>query len=120
MKRIFAIPFVSALLGGGIVVAVVAAAGGLGESKTVVTTVQEAPAAVVPSNASQRTGGALTPHQVYVKDAPGVSFVTSTIVQNTESPFLFGGDTQRQGTARGSRIVIYSNVTLLTHYHLLQ
>ncbi|HEX9480914.1 MAG TPA: trypsin-like peptidase domain-containing protein [Solirubrobacteraceae bacterium] len=120
MKRIFAIPFVSALLGGGIVVAVVAAAGGLGESKTVVTTVQEAPAAVVPSNASQRTGGALTPHQVYVKDAPGVAFVTSTIVQKTESPFLFGGETQRQGTATGSGIVIDSNGTILTNYHVVE
>src|SRR5258708_14834803 len=120
MKRIFAIPFVSALLGGGIVVAVVAAAGGLGESKTVVTTVQEAPAAVVPSSASQRTGGALTPHQVYVKDAPGVAFVTSTIVQKTESPFLFGGETQRQGTETGSGIVIDSNGTILTNYHVVE
>jgi S1-C subfamily serine protease len=121
MKRLFAIPLVSALIGGGVVVAVVAAAGGLGESKTVVTTVQEAPtAAVVPSNASQRTGGALTPHQVYVKDAPGVAFVTSTIVQKTESPFLFGGESQRQGTATGSGIVIDSNGTILTNYHVVE
>jgi S1-C subfamily serine protease len=120
MKRLFAIPLVSALIGGGVVVAVVAAAGGLGESKTVVTTVQEAPTAVVPSNASQRTGGALTPHQVYVKDAPGVAFVTSTIVQKTESPFLFGGESQRQGTATGSGIVIDSNGTILTNYHVVE
>jgi S1-C subfamily serine protease len=116
----FVIPLVSALIGGGIVVAVVAAAGGLGESKTVVTTVQESPTAAVPSNASQQTGAGLTPHQVYVKDAPGVAFVTSTIVQKTESPFLFGGESQRQGTATGSGIVIDGNGTILTNYHVIE
>ena len=55
MKRMFVIPFVSALVGGGVVVAVIAAAGGLGEStKTVVTTVESA-APAAPSNASQRS-----------------------------------------------------------------
>ncbi len=122
MKRMFAIPFVSALLGGAVVVAVVAAAGGLGESKTTtVTSVQATPAAVVPSNASQQTSTTLTPHQAYVKDAPGVAFVTSTVVQKTESPFnLFGGEQQRQGTATGSGIVIDSNGTILTNYHVIE
>ena len=91
MKRMFAVPFVSALLGGGVVVAVIAAAGGLGEGGTTVTTVQQQVAPAAPSNASQISTG-LTPHQVYVKDAPGVAFVTSTIVEKSESPFnLFGG-----------------------------
>ena len=120
MKRMFAIPFVSALIGGGIVVAVIAATGGLGESKTI-TTIQEAPAAAVtPSNASQQTRVGMTPHQVYVKDAPGVAFVTSTIVQKSESPFLFGGESQRQGTATGSGIVIDANGTILTNYHVVE
>jgi hypothetical protein len=44
MKRMFVIPFVSALIGGGIVVAVVAAFGGLGESKkTIVNNIESAP-----------------------------------------------------------------------------
>jgi S1-C subfamily serine protease len=121
MKRMFAIPLVSAVIGGGLVVAVIAAAGGLGENKTVVTTVQEAPASTAtPSNASQQSGGALTPHQVYVKDAPGVAYVTSTIVQKSESPFLFGGEAQRQGTATGSGIVIDTNGTILTNYHVIE
>ena len=117
MKRMFAVPFVSALLGGGVVVAVIAAAGGLGESQTSVTTVQAAP--VAPSNASQLSAG-LTPHQVYVKDAPGVAFVTSTIVTKSESPFnLFGGESQTQGKATGSGIVIDANGTILTNYHVV-
>src|SRR5271165_4076715 len=121
MKRMFVIPFVSALVGGGVVVAVIAAAGGLGEkTKTLVTTV-EATAPAAPSNASQRSGG-LTPHEAYVRDAPGVAFMTSTVVQKSESsPFnLFGEQSQRQGQATGSGIVIDSNGTILTNYHVIE
>src|SRR5271166_4280313 len=119
MKRGFAIPFVSALLGGAVVAAVVAAFGGLGQSQKSITTIQAAP--LTPSNASQQTSG-LTPHDIYVRDAPGVVFVTSTIVQKTESPFnLFGGgETQRQGEATGSGIVIDSNGTILTNWHVVE
>jgi S1-C subfamily serine protease len=119
MRRMFFIPFLAALLGGGVVVAVVAAVGGLGESQKTVTEIQAAP--VRPSNASAVTSG-LTPHEVYVRDAPGVAFVTSTIVQKTESPFnLFGGgETQRQGQATGSGIVIDGNGTILTNYHVVE
>src|ERR1700685_3699142 len=102
MKRTFAIPFIAALLGGGVVVAVIAAVGGIGSSHKTVTTIQAAPLA--PSNASQQSSG-LTPHDIYVRDAPGVAFVTSTVVQKSESPFnLFGGEAQRQGQDTGSGI----------------
>jgi S1-C subfamily serine protease len=115
----FVIPFLAALLGGGVVVAIVAAFGGLEQNQKTVTTIQAAP--IAPSNASQPTAG-MTPHQVYVRDAPGVAFVTSTIVQKTESPFnLFGGgETQRQGQATGSGIVIDGNGTILTNYHVVE
>jgi S1-C subfamily serine protease len=119
MRRTFIIPFISALLGGAVVVAVIAAFGGLGETDKTVTTIQAAPLA--PSNASQETSG-LTPHDIYVRDAPGVVFVTSTVVQKTESPFnLFGGgETQRQGEATGSGIVINNDGTILTNYHVIE
>jgi S1-C subfamily serine protease len=120
MKRTFVIPFLSALLGAGLVVAVIAAVGDLGEStKTLVTTVEAA--APRPSNASQRTTG-MSPHEAYVRDAPGVAFVTSTIVQKSESsPFnLFGEQNERQGTATGSGIVIDANGTILTNYHVVE
>jgi S1-C subfamily serine protease len=119
MRRTFTIPFVSALLGGGLVVAVIAAAGGLGGTEKTITTIQATP--LTPSNASQQSPG-LTPHDIYVRDAPGVVFVTSTVVQKTESPFnLFGGgETQRQGQATGSGIVIDSNGTILTNYHVIE
>jgi S1-C subfamily serine protease len=119
MRRTFLIPFISALIGGGVVVAVVAAAGDLGKGEKSITTVQAAP--IAPSNASQQSQG-LTPHDIYIKDAPGVAFVTSTIVQKTESPFnLFGGgEAQRQGQATGSGIVIDNNGTILTNYHVVE
>ncbi len=119
MKRTLIIPFISALLGGGVVVAVIAAAGDLNNSQKTVTTVQATPLA--PSNASQQTRG-LTPHDIYVKDAPGVVFVTSTIVQKSESPFnLFGGgESQRQGQATGSGIVIDNSGTILTNWHVVE
>jgi putative serine protease PepD len=119
MKRLTLIPFLCALIGGGVVVAVVAAAGDLGGGNTTtVTTVEAAPAA--PTNASQVTKG-LTPHEVYVRDAPGVAFVTSTVVQKSESPFnLFGGESQSKGTATGSGIVISTNGTILTNYHVIE
>jgi S1-C subfamily serine protease len=122
MKRLFFIPFISALVGGAVVVAVIAVAGGLKTSQKTVTTIQSAPLA--PSNANTNTtaaGKALTPHDIYERDAPGVVFVTSTIVQqSSSSPFDLEGSTQQQGTATGSGIVIDDNGTILTNYHVVE
>jgi len=119
MKRMFAIPFVSALIGAGVVVAVVAAAGGLGSSQKTVTVVQPAP--LSPSNSSSKDSSALTPHQIYVRAAPGVVFITSTIVRQTESPFgFFRGEGEQQGQATGSGIVIDGKGTILTNWHVVE
>jgi len=117
MKRTPLIPFVSALLGGLIVVAVLAATGSLGGKSTTVTTVQApVPAA---TNAAHVTG-ALTPHEVYARNAPGVVFVTSTEVEKAEGSELFGGEgATRQGVATGSGIVINGNGIILTNYHVI-
>jgi S1-C subfamily serine protease len=119
MKRLFAIPFVSALVGGAVVVAVVAAAGGLGSTSKTVTELQPAPLA--PSNSSAAQSSGLTPHQIYVRDAPGVVFVTSTIIRQTESPFgFFRGEGEQQGQASGSGIVIDGKGTILTNWHVVE
>ncbi len=129
MKRLFAIPFVSALVGGAVVVAVIAATSGLGTSQKTVTVVQAAPLA--PSNASTspsvgqsspKTGAAPTAHQIYERTAPGVLYVTSTIVRQTESPFgLFKGEgQQQQGIATGSGFVINSDGLVLTNWHVVE
>jgi len=118
MKRALLIPLVSALIGGGVVVAVVAATGNLGSSQKTVTVVQQA-APIAPSNASQQRTG-LTPHQIYDKDAPGVAYITSTIVRQSESPFGFGESQTQQGTATGSGFVIAKDGTILTNYHVVE
>lgn len=114
----FAIPLVAALIGGGVVVAVIAATSGLGSSQKTVTVVQQS-APIAPSNASEQNTG-LTPHQIYEKTAPGVAYVTSTIVHQVESPFSLGSESQEQGTATGSGFVIASNGTILTNYHVVE
>jgi S1-C subfamily serine protease len=118
MRRPFLIPFVSALIGGGVVAAIIGAAGGLSASHSITTTVQAAP--LQPSNASNVTSHS-TVHEIYERSAPGVAFVTSTIVQRSESPFgLFGGESQQQGQATGSGIVIDANGTILTNWHVVE
>ena len=123
MKRLFAIPFLAALAGGGVVVAVIAAAGGLGSTSTTVTQVQSpAPAvsSVTPTTTgAARSSGGLSPHEIYVRSAPSVAKVTSTIVRQSESPFGFG-ETQQQGIATGSGFVIDNHGTILTNWHVVE
>ncbi|MGH2834171.1 MAG: S1C family serine protease [Solirubrobacteraceae bacterium] len=117
MKRILLISLLSAMIGAGVVVAVLALTIGLTKTEKIVTTVQATP--VAPSNASVQSKG-LTPHQIYERTAPGVAFVTSTIVRQTESPLFGGGESQQQGTATGSGILINANGTILTNYHVIE
>jgi S1-C subfamily serine protease len=118
MQRSFLIPLVSALIGGGLVAVVIAAAGGLDSSHSTVTTVQATTPPIERTNAAQITRS-LTPHEVYEHNAPGVAFITSTVVQKSESPFLFG-ESQRQGQASGSGFVINGNGIILTNYHVIE
>jgi S1-C subfamily serine protease len=128
MKRVFAIPFLSALVGGGVVVAVIAALGGLGASQKTVTEIQQAPlspAAAASASTSTSSGKgtatatAPTAHEIYERTAPGVVYVTSNIVKQTESPFGFG-ESQQQGTATGSGFVVNANGTILTNWHVVE
>ncbi len=126
MKRLFAIPFISALIGGGVVVAVLAASGSLSSSSKTVTEVQAAAPATSTSASSSTAiptrsggGGGLSAHEIYERTAPSVVKVTSTIVRQSESPFGFG-ETAQQGTATGSGFVIDANGTLLTNWHVVE
>ncbi len=127
MKRLFAIPFLAALIGGGVVVAVIAATGGLSSSSKTVTEIQAAApvaSSATPSSSSTaagatKSGGGLSAHAIYERTAPSVAYVTSTIVRQSESPFGFG-ETSQQGTATGSGFVIDSNGTILTNWHVVE
>jgi S1-C subfamily serine protease len=124
MKRMFAIPFLAALVGGGVVVAVIAALGGLKSTHKTVTVIQAAAPVSASGSASPATGGAgksggLTAHEIYERTAPSVAYVTSTIVRKSESPFGFG-ETAEQGIATGSGFVINSDGMILTNWHVVE
>jgi S1-C subfamily serine protease len=125
MKRLFAIPFLSAFVGGVVVVVVIAALGGLGATQKTITEIQTAPAvtsgaASTPAApATAKSGGGLSAHEIYVRSAPSVVYVTSTIVRQSESPFGFG-EAQQQGIATGSGFVINTNGTILTNWHVVE
>ena len=109
------IPFVSALFGGALVAAVLLAVG-TGSATHTTTVVQQAPLAS--SNAAATHSSNLTPRQIYKRDAPGVVFIRSQIVQRSQSPFdLFPQD--QSGEATGSGIVLDRNGTILTNAHVI-
>ena len=70
-----------------------------------------------PTNASATQG--MTAHQIYQRDAPGVVFVRSEIVQTTQDPFdIFPQRTRSEAT--GSGFVIDKQGRILTNYHVIQ
>src|SRR3954452_22423075 len=108
-------PLPSGLLGGGIVVALSLALGVGGSDKTT-TIVQQAPIAA--TTAADTDGKALTAADIYKRDAPGVVFIRSTIVQRSDSPFdLF--PTEQRGEATGSGFVIDRSGNILTNAHVV-
>ncbi len=109
------LPLVSGLLG-GIVAAVALLVLGLGATHKTTTVVQQAPLAGTPVRAT--SGAALTARDIYKRDAPGVVLIRSQIVQQTDSPFGFGQQTQR-GTATGSGFVIDRAGEIVTNAHVI-
>jgi S1-C subfamily serine protease len=122
--------FAAALAGGAIVAGALLGLGVGGGSTTTTTVLQQAPLTADTPAGSGRTaaGGsgattgaseALTPAQIYKAAAPGVVFIRSTIVSQTESPFNVFPSTE-QGEATGSGFVLDKNGTILTNAHVVQ
>ena len=106
----------AAAIGGGVGAAVVAVTDNGGGTTT--TVVQQAP--VSASTASSTTSGALTPREIYKRDAPGVAFIRAEIVQRTQSPLdFFGAPTEQRGEATGSGFVIDKSGDILTNAHVV-
>ena len=92
MKRMFLIPFLAPCSAAASSSPWSPRPAASAETTTTVTTV-EAAAAPARRRTPRSARAGLTPHEIYERDAPGVAFVTSTVVQKTESPFnLFGGE----------------------------
>jgi S1-C subfamily serine protease len=115
-RSILPIAAVSAVIGAGAAVGVVAGLD-VGSGKTTTTLVQQAPFGAT-SNANDGDTG-LTAGDIYKRDAPGVVFVRSQIVQRTQSPFDFGLPQEQQGEATGSGFVIDKAGTVLTNAHVV-
>jgi S1-C subfamily serine protease len=115
-RGMWPIALASAVIGAGAAVGVVEGLD-VGSSKTTTTLVQQAPLGAS-NNASDSAAG-LTAGDIYKRDAPGVVFVRSQIVQRTQSPFDFGLPQEQQGEATGSGFVIDKAGTILTNAHVV-
>src|SRR3954462_13899203 len=118
MKQI-RLPLISGVVGGGIVAVLLLALGAGGNGKTT-TVIQQAPLAdVAPAAQHSNAAEGLTAAEIYKRDAPGVVFIRSQIVQRTQSPFdLF--PTEQRGEATGSGFVIDKNGDILTNAHVVE
>ncbi|HEU4658982.1 MAG TPA: trypsin-like peptidase domain-containing protein [Capillimicrobium sp.] len=106
------VPTLSGLFG-GVVVAVLVLALGLGGGETTTTVVRQAPV----SSQAASDGQGLTARDIYKRDAPGVVFIRSQVVQQAQSPFGF--PQQQQGEATGSGFVIDEAGNILTNAHVV-
>jgi S1-C subfamily serine protease len=116
-RSILLIAVVAAVVGAGAAVAIVEGLG-QGSGKTTTTVVQQAPLGSS-DNASNNSDTGLTAGEIYKRDAPGVVFVRSQIVQRTQSPFDFGLPQEQHGEATGSGFVIDKTGTILTNAHVV-
>jgi S1-C subfamily serine protease len=98
--------FVAALVGGAVVAVVLllTGAGGGEETKTV----------FAGSDLANPKEGALTPREIYKRDAPGVVFITAEVTQ-AGSPFA----PEQRGQSTGSGFVIGKGGSIVTNAHVV-
>jgi S1-C subfamily serine protease len=106
--------FAASVLGGLVVAGAFLALGVTGRSDTQ-TIVEESP---ITSQPASSTGSQLTPHAVYVRDAPGVAFVRAQVTQQVQSPFAFLE--QQRSTSTGSGFLFDARGYLLTNFHVIE
>ncbi len=109
----------AAALGAGLALGGAALFGDLGTSTTTVREVQNA--APAPDSVAFQSGRALSIHDVYTRDAPGVVQVTTTSVVQTPANPLFGNPfpTQQTQQALGSGFVLDKAGHIVTNYHVV-
>jgi S1-C subfamily serine protease len=112
MKALISSPFVSAACG-GLTVAIVFLVLGITGRRTTRTVIEQGP---ISAQAADRD---LTPHDIYVRDAPGVVFVRSTSVSNAADPFnLYPSSSVSTGS--GFLVDNGGHKWILTNYHVIE
>jgi S1-C subfamily serine protease len=116
VKSLLPVALTCAVLGGAV------GAGGaawlnVGSDSRTTTVVQQAPLSGQP--AAQRDGKALTPAEIYKRDAPGVAFIRAQIVEQVETPFDLL-PSERRGQSTGSGFFIDDDGHILTNAHVIE
>ncbi len=107
-------------LAGGALALAGAAAFGVGAKTTTVRQLEPVAGSSPAAFESTKSNGALTPNEIFRRDAPGVVQVTSTqIVQTPADPFFGFGPTTQQEKALGSGFVMDKAGRIVTNYHVV-
>ncbi|WP_445150005.1 S1C family serine protease [Baekduia sp. Peel2402] len=110
----------AALLGGGVAAGVTTVlAGDDGDTHTTTVIRQPAVASQGANSNRSNTAEGLTAADIYQRYAPGVVFVRSTVIQNTNNPFDFGFGGAQRSEATGSGFVIDARGDILTNNHVI-
>jgi S1-C subfamily serine protease len=112
--RILLRSHLAAAVTGGLVVAGALLAFGVTGHGTTNTVIEQAPVS------SQDASNGLTPHAIYVRDAPGVVFVRAQVSEQVPDPFELSGAAQQSGVSTGSGFLIDSRGDILTNYHVIE
>jgi S1-C subfamily serine protease len=113
LRRLAATPLVAAIVG-GLVTAAAFIVSGVGDTTKSNTIVQQAPVSGTPVSGQR----GLTARDIYKAAAPGVVYIKSQIVQQSENPFDLLPQQQR-GEATGSGFVIDKDGRILTNAHVI-